>query len=147
MSFEPRDPDWAARTRESHDAQYLMRHLGMNLARAAPGEVDVEMEWDQRICESGGGLHGGTITAGMDTACASAAGSLLAPNDTLLTAELKTSFLRHAVGQRFRFEGRVIKPGRTLLFTEGKCWAITGTDERLVATMTATMAVIPRGRA
>ncbi|MEM7190741.1 MAG: PaaI family thioesterase [Pseudomonadota bacterium] len=145
MSFEPRDPDYAARTRASHCAQHLMRHLGMDLLRVAPGEVDVSMPWDQRICESGGGLHGGTVTAGMDTACASAASSLLAKGDTLLTAELKTNFLRHAVGDSFRFEGRVIKPGRTLIFTEGKCWAITEDQEKLVATMTATMAVLSGG--
>lgn len=142
MSFEPRDPDWEVRTRDSHRAQPMMRTLGMTLLRVAPGEVDVEMPWDQRFCESGGGLHGGTVATGMDTVCASAAVSLQAATDSVLTAELKTNFLRHAVGERFRFEGRVIKPGRALVFTEGKAWAITGNEEELVATMSATMAVI-----
>ena len=147
MTFEPRDPDWEQRTRDSHQAQFMMRTLGMSLLHVAPGEVDVGMPWDQRFCEGGGGLHGGTVSTGLDTVCASAAVSLQAAADSVLTAELKTNFLRHAVGDRFRFEGRVIKPGRTLVFTEGKAWAITDGREKLVATMSATMAVIPGGRA
>ncbi|MEM7686932.1 MAG: PaaI family thioesterase [Pseudomonadota bacterium] len=145
MTFQPRDPGWETRTRRGHAAQYMMRTLGMSLVGVAPGEVDVEMPWDQRFCESGGGLHGGTVATGLDTVCASAAASLQAAEDSVLTAELKTNFLRHATGERFRFEGRVIKPGRTLVFTEGKCWAISGEGTRLVATMAATMAVILGG--
>ncbi|MEM9062879.1 MAG: PaaI family thioesterase [Pseudomonadota bacterium] len=145
MSLQPRDPDYAARTRESHEAQHLMRTLGMEFLRVAPGEVDVAMPYDLAFCESGGGLHGGTVSAGLDTVCASAAASLTAAEDSVLTAELKVNFLRRAIGDRFRFEGRVVKPGRTLIFTEGKCWAITGEQEKLVGTISATMAVIKGG--
>ena len=143
MTLTPANPGYAARTRESHYAQHLMRTMGMELVRVAPGEIDVEMPYDLRLCESGGGLHGGTVAAGLDTVCASAAVTLVAAEDSVLTAELKVSLLRRAFGERFRFEGRVVKPGRTLIFTEGKCWAITGADEKLAATISATMMVIP----
>lgn len=145
MKLTPRNPDWHARTSASHQAQHLMRTMGMRLLRVAPGEVDVEMPMDLKLCESGGGLHGGTITSGMDTVCASAAASLVAAEDSVLTAELKTSFLRHAKGDLFRFEGRVVKPGRSLIFTEGKTWTVSDEGDRLLATMTATIAVIPGG--
>ena len=145
MKLTPLNPDWHARTSASHQAQHLMRTMGMRLLRVAPGEVDVEMPMDIRLCESGGGLHGGTISSGMDTVCASAAASLVAAEDSVLTAELKASFLRHATGDLFRFEGRVVKPGKSLIFTEGKTWAVSPDGDRLLATMTATMAVIKGG--
>ncbi|MEM7211662.1 MAG: PaaI family thioesterase [Pseudomonadota bacterium] len=143
MILTPASPNYATRTRESHQAQHLMRTMGMQLLRIGPGEVDVEMPYDLRLCESGGGLHGGTLCSGLDTVCASAAASLVAEGESVLTAELKVNFLRRGLGDRFRFEGRVIKPGRTLIFTEGKCWAITGESEKLAATISATMMVIP----
>ena len=143
MTLTPANPDYAARTRESHNAQHLMRTMGMELVRVAPGEIDVEMPYNLSLCESGGGLHGGTVSAGLDTVCASAAVTLVSAEDSVLTAELKVSLLRRAFGERFRFEGRVVKPGRTLIFTEGKCWAIAGADEKLAATISATMMVIP----
>lgn len=143
MPLTPINPDFAARTRESHYAQHMMRTMGMELMRVAPGEIDVEMPYDLKFCESGGGLHGGAVSSGLDTACASAAATLIAAEDSVLTAELKVSLMRRAIGNRFRFEGRVVKPGRTLIFTEGKCWAIAGTDEKLAATISATMMVIP----
>lgn len=143
MTFTPLNPDWEARTRAGFAKQGMMRTMGLRIVRIAPGEVDEEMALNPAFAEGSGGLHGGAVTAGLDTVCASAAHTLVAAGDGVLTAELKTSFLRYAAGQRFRFEGRVIKAGRTLSFTEGRCWAITGDDERLAATMAATMMVIP----
>ena len=112
------------------------------MGRVDAGAIDVVMDHDARFCEGGGALHGGAVTAGMDTACASCAVTLLPQGWSLVTAELKTSFLRPALGDSYRFEGRVLKPGRSLIFTEGRCWAITGERAVLAATMTATMAVI-----
>ena len=147
MTYTPLNPDWQAATRAGHAMQGLMRTLGLKIVHIAPGEVHEEMPLDARFAEGSGGLHGGTVSAGLDTVCASAAHTLVAAGDGILTAELKASFLRYAMGERFRFEGRVVKAGRNLTFTEGQCWAITGDEERLVATMTATMMVIPGRRA
>ncbi len=142
MKLTPANPNFEADTRASHQAQYLMRTMNMELIHVAAGEVDVELPFDLNLCESGGGLHGGTICSGLDTVCASAAASLTAADESVLTAELKVNFMRRGLGDKFRFEGRVVKPGRTLIFTEGKCWAITEGTEKLVATISATMMVI-----
>jgi len=142
-ALTPLTPDWEATTRAGHAAQGMMRTMGLCVVHIAPGEVHEEMALDPRFAEGSGGLHGGAVAAGLDTVCASAAATLVAAGDGVLTAELKTNFLRYAMAERFRFEGRVIKVGRTLSFTEGRCWGITGGEETLVATMQATMMVIP----
>ena len=145
--FTPANPDWEAATRTGFDWQPLMQTMGLTILRIAPGEIDEDMPHNPAFAEGGGGLHGGAVTSGLDTVCASAAHTLVAAGDGILTVELKTSFLRYAMGERFRFEGRVVKPGRNLIFTEGKCWAITGGEAKLAATMTATMMVMPGRRA
>ncbi len=147
MTFTPANPDWETATRAGFARQGMMRTMGLSILRIAPGEIDEDMALNPDFAEGGGGLHGGAVTAGLDTVCASAAHTLVAAGDGVLTVELKTSFLRYALAPRFRFEGRVIKPGRSLIFTEGKCWAIADDGEKLTATMAATMMVMPGRRA
>lgn len=147
MTLTPLNPDWEAATRAGFARQRLMQTMGLKILRIEPGEIDEEMAMNADFAEGGGGLHGGAVTSGLDTVCASAAHTLVAAGDGVLTAELKTNFLRYAMADRFRFEGRVIKAGRTLIFAEGKCWAISGEQEKLAATMTATMMVMPGRRA
>lgn len=143
MTFDALNPDWESATRAGFARQRMMQTMGLKILRMAPGEIDEEMALNPDFAEGGGGLHGGAVTAGLDTVCASAAHTLVAAGDGVLTAELKTSFLRYALAERFRFEGRVIKAGRTLIFAEGKCWAINSGREKLAATMAATMMVMP----
>ncbi|MEM7744706.1 MAG: PaaI family thioesterase [Pseudomonadota bacterium] len=147
MTLTPMNPDWEAATRAGFAKQAMMQTMGLTISYLAPGEIDEEMALNPAFAEGCGGLHGGAVTAGLDTVCASSAVTLVAAGDGILTVELKTSFLRYALAPRFRFEGRVVKAGRTLIFTEGKCWAITDEAERLAATMAATMMVMPGRRA
>ena len=42
----------------------------------------------------------------------------------VLTIEYKINLLAPAQGQRFRMEGLVIKPGRTITVVEGRAFAI-----------------------
>ena len=65
------------------------------------------------------------------------------PEDAgVLTVELKTSLMAPAKGQRFNFEARVLKPGRTIIFTEAVAHAIDDGREREIARLTATMMVV-----
>ena len=146
MTFKPQNPDWEAAARAGWAAQGMMQTMGLQLTYLAPGEVHEEMPLNPAFAEGHGGLHGGAVSAGLDTVCASAAATLAGAGDGVLTVELKTSFLRYAMADRFRFEGRVVKPGRNLIFTEGQCWGITDDQEKLVATMTATMMIMPGRR-
>jgi acyl-coenzyme A thioesterase PaaI-like protein len=67
--------------------------------------------------------------------------TLLPADAGILTIEYKVNLLAPAKGEHFRFEGRVVKPGRTIVVAEGAA-CISGTSERKVATMTATMMTI-----
>jgi uncharacterized protein (TIGR00369 family) len=137
--FEPSDPGFETRVRESFGRQAMMREMGVVAARVAPGEVVLEMPFDRRFTQQHGFLHGGAIAACLDTACGFAALSLMPEEAGVLTAEFKTSLLAPGRGSRFRFTGRVLKPGRTLVFCEAQARAADGGAERPIAFMTATM--------
>jgi uncharacterized protein (TIGR00369 family) len=136
------DPGMEARTRESFGRQAMMATLGVTAERIAPGEVELSMPFDARLTQQHGFVHAGAIASGLDTACGFAALTLMPRDAGVLTVEFKVSLLAPARGARFRFVGRVLKPGRTLVFTEARAHAERDGAERLIAMMTATMMAV-----
>lgn len=141
-AFKPRNPNYEVEARASFAAQPMMLELGVEIDDVAPGKVTLSMPYSARFTQQHGFLHGGVTMAGADTACGFAAFTLMPPGTGVLTVECKTSMLSPGKGERFRFTGEVIKPGRTLVFTEGRAWAISGGEEKLIATISATMMVV-----
>ena len=62
----------------------------------------------------------------------------------MLTIEFKINLIAPARGPHFRFEGHVVKAGRTISVVDGRALqaAAEGGDESLVATMTATVMTV-----
>jgi uncharacterized protein (TIGR00369 family) len=60
----------------------------------------------------------------------------------VLTIEYKVNFLSPARGTQFVARGRVVKPGRTIMVCSGEVVAQQDGQERLVASMLATMMVV-----
>ncbi|WP_322865617.1 PaaI family thioesterase [Aquicoccus sp. G2-2] len=145
MSFQTHG-DYAARLRDSFARQQAMTHLGITLARAAAGAVDLAMPFDARLTQQHGFIHAGILTTALDTAAGFAAYSLMPDGAGVLTIELKTSLMFPAKGASFRFEGRVLKPGRTIIFTQARAFAEQESGAREIARLTATMMVV-QGRA
>ncbi len=136
------DPQSVARMRADFDRQGAMQTMGITVADVAPGRVILEMPFNPDFTQHHGFIHAAAITAGMDSACGFAALTLMDAESEVLTVEFKCSFMAPARGQSFRFEGDVLKSGRTLTFTEGRAIAIDGTQETTVATITATMMAV-----
>lgn len=137
--WQPRNPDFAARTRASFADQAVMATLGIAIADISPGLVALEMPFRADLVQQHGFLHAGVITTALDSACGYAAFSLMEEDAEVLTVEFKSSFLAPAEGRVFRFEGQVIRAGRTLMFTEGKT---TNEEGTLISTLSATMMAV-----
>jgi uncharacterized protein (TIGR00369 family) len=137
--FEPQNPDFEARVRESFWQQELMKTIGARLTRIAPGEVEIELAFREDLTQQDGFLHAGIITAMVDSACGYAAFTLMPANSNVLTIEYKVNFVSPALGQRMIARGRVTKPGRTITVCAGDVFAQSDGQEKLVATMLATM--------
>ena len=141
--FEPRDPDFEAKVRESFGKQTAMQSLGALIGRVEPGEVEIEMPYRADFTQQNGFVHGGIVTAIVDSACGYAALSLSAPETAVLTVEYKVNFLAPAKGDRLLARGEVVRPGSTVTVCKGDVVAYDGGDEKLVASMLTTMMLMP----
>ena len=140
--FEPRDPRYAERVRQSFASQGIMETLGATLGRLELGVVDIHLDWAQGLTQQHGFLHAGVVSTALDSACGYAAFTLMPAQAAVLTIEFKINLLAPARGERFRMEGRVLKPGRTISVCEGRAFAQQGGQETLVATMGCTLMAV-----
>jgi uncharacterized protein (TIGR00369 family) len=116
--FEPSDPAWEARIRDSFARQPAMALIGARLGRLAPGDVEVELPIRHAVTQQHGFVHGGVVAMVADSAAGYAAFSLMPADGTLLSVEFKLNFLAPGRGEALVARGRVIRPGRTLSVVE-----------------------------
>jgi uncharacterized protein (TIGR00369 family) len=140
--FQPPDPGFEARVRASFERQHAMRTIGATLSAVEPGRAVIELPWAQPLTQQHGFLHAGMVATAMDSACGYAAFSLMNADAAVLTIEYKINLMAPAKGERFRMEGRVVKPGRTITVADCRAYAIEGGREKLIATMTATLMAV-----
>ena len=107
-----------------------------------PGAVDIELDWVQGLTQQHGFLHAGMVATALDSACGYAGFTLMPADAAVLTIEFKINLLAPAKGQRFRMEGRVLKPGRTITVSQGRAFVLDGGQEKLVATMDCTLMAV-----
>ena len=145
--MQPADPGYDQRTRDSFARQNAMQTLGATLESVAPGRVTITMAHRDTLTQQHGFIHAGMLAAALDSACGYAAFSLMPADTAVLTIEFKINLLAPARGPRFRFEGVVVKPGRTISVVDGRAlqFEADGGAEKLVATMSATVMTV-RGR-
>jgi uncharacterized protein (TIGR00369 family) len=146
-AFEPRDPAFAERVRESFARQRFMSTLGARIVSVAPGAVDVELPFADSLVQQHGYLHAGAVTAAMDSACGYAALTLLDEDAAVLTVEFKVDLLEPAAGKRVLARGRVLRAGRTLTVCRAEAASFDGGVERHVASMSATIMAVRDRRA
>jgi len=135
----PPDPNFEQRIRRSFHQQGLMHTLGAKLTRVAAGEVHIDLPYDASLTQQDGYIHAGVLTTLADTASGYAAHTLMEVGARVLTVEFKMNFLAPATGAKFSARARVLKPGRTLTICACDVFAIKEENEKLVATMLATM--------
>lgn len=139
LRLEPANSDFARRVQDSFARQGAMHTLGAELSLLEPGAVDVCLDLAPGLTQQHGFLHAGMVSTALDSACGYAGLTLMPADAAVLTIEFKINLLAPAKGQRFRMEGRVIKPGRTITVTEGRAYAIDEGREKLIATMGCTL--------
>jgi uncharacterized protein (TIGR00369 family) len=108
----------------------FIRLLGLELLRFEGGEVELAVPPRADLVNHLGMLHGGVVMTLLDVAMAHAVRSTdadgMAHGPGLVTVEMKTSFLRPAVGD-VRALGRVLRKTSSLAFCEG--WVHDGAGE------------------
>lgn len=121
----------------------FMVDLGVQVVGAESGVVRTALDLAPRHLQHTGQVHAGVMATLADHSMGAAAQTLAPEGRWVVTAELKTSLLRAGRGERLECEGRVLKAGRTLSFTEAEVYALDGERRTLVMKASATMALTP----
>jgi uncharacterized protein (TIGR00369 family) len=140
IEFEVADPNFRKRVADDFARQRVMRTMGITLESIEPGEVQLQMPFRDDLTQQNGYLHAGVLSTVLDSACGFSAYTLMPAEASVLTIENKINLLRPADNGPFRVVARVIKPGRSVIVSDGKLFDAIG---KLVATMSATNMAVP----
>jgi len=127
------------RVRDSFTQQQFMATLGASLSAVKSGSVEIVVPFRADLTQQNGFVHAGVITSILDSACGYAALSVAPESVNVLSVEFKVNLLSPAVGERFVARVQVKRAGRTITVCAADAFAINGTEEKLVATMLATI--------
>lgn len=120
----------------------LHRALGLQDIDAGKGRASFEVLIGADMVNVAGMFHGGIVYLLADLACFAAVLSELKDDELAVTHDLHVSMLRAAkLGQRARFEARVLKRGRALAFMEAQVYC--GDDLLARATVTKSILQAP----
>lgn len=120
-----------AQLRAINETAAFNRWCGIEVLAAGPGQAEIAMPWRADAGQYAGFLHAGLVGALIDTACGFAAATLAG---RVLASHYAVNCLRPAVGERFIARARVVKPGKTQVFTTCELFAVADGAETLVAT-------------
>jgi uncharacterized protein (TIGR00369 family) len=141
----PTDSGFDARVRESFSRQLLMKTLGAELTKVEPGVVEIQLINHPEVTQQHGFIHAGAIASILDSACGYAAFTLMPEDAAVLSVEFKVNLLAPARGERLVARAKVKRAGRTITVCSADAYIANGDDEKIVATMLATMMCV-RGR-
>jgi len=137
--FEPRDPHWADKVRQSFDRQTVMGLIGAELADVRPGWCEIRLPFRTDLCQQHGFFHAGITSTVVDSAAGYAGFSLMPAGSSVLSVEFKINLLAPADGELLIAVGEVIKPGKNLVVTRGDAYVVKGLKTTHCATMQQTL--------
>ena len=140
--FTPGERYEEARLTRNHQSPGIWTHLGWRLADMAPGRAVLEWEPDTaHSFPAGDGwiVHGGMVTALLDTAMGQSTWTLLSKEEVFLTADLRTEFYRVTSPGLVRATGWVVHKTRRVSFAAAE---LHDADGKLLASGRATNLVI-----
>ncbi len=137
--FEPKDPDWEAKVRESFRRQGIMELIGATLHKVEPGRVEIHLPFRADLTQQNGFFHAGVTSTIVDSAGGYAGHTLMPPGAGVLTVEFKLNLLAPADGDLLVAEGQVLKPGRNLVITRGEVYVLKNGVASHCATMQQTL--------
>jgi uncharacterized protein (TIGR00369 family) len=135
--------DLLAKCRAVNSMAAFNRWFDIEVLEARRGEATITMPWREEAGQYSHFLHAGLIGALIDTACGFAAVTL---NLQVLASHFSVNCLRPAIGGRFVARARVIKPGKSQVFTACELFSVNDGEEKLVATGETLLVVVNSDR-
>ncbi|MEO1493597.1 MAG: PaaI family thioesterase [Pseudomonadota bacterium] len=107
------------------------REIGMRLHKSADGDTLMSVPYDEKLIGDpvSGVVHGGVITALLDTACGSAVMSIRQKLVSVATLDLRIDYMRPAtVGETIYAQAECYRMTRSIAFTRAVAYHDTPSD-------------------
>ena len=138
-TFEPRNPYFETRVRESFKRQKIMDLLGARMEVVEAGYTEIHLPYKTELSQQHGFFHGGVVGIIADSAGGYAAFSLMGVDSSVLTVEYKVNLMAAADGELLIARGQVVKPGRTLTICHVEAFVVKQGVGKLCALMQMTL--------
>src|SRR5689334_2813880 len=120
-----------ARLKALNHTAAFNRWCGLEVVSVDEGRATIAMPWRDEFGQYAGFAHAGIVGGFIDTACGYAATTVAGP---VLASHYAINCVRPAVGRRFIARARVVKAGKSQVFTTCEMFGETDKGEVLVAT-------------
>ena len=127
------------KVRDSFGRQPFMATLGAGMTSVGHGRVEIGFPFGSRLTQQNGFVHAGAITSIMDSACGYAALSVAPEEADVLSVEFKVNLMAPAIGESFVARAAVKRAGKRLAVCAADAFAVKAGEEKLIATMLATI--------
>ena len=134
-----------ARMRKVIENVPFMRHLAMELDDGGEGWARLRMRYQDENSTAGKALHGGAIASLIDTTGAMAAwttAEIATPKYFGSTVGVNVNYLSGAIGEDVLAEGRVLKRGKELIYSDVR---VTNEAGKLLAQGTVVYRIVEKG--
>ncbi len=136
------DPHFAERVRASFAKQQAMDLIRATLPVVEHGRTEIHLPHWSGVEQQHGFVHGGVVGMIADSAAGYAAMTMVPARASVLTVEYKMNLVAPADGEMLMARGKVVRPGRTLIVTQGEVFAVKDGKETLCALMQQTIMVM-----
>ncbi len=122
----------------------FMKHLAMEFVEGGDGWAKIKMAYQDENSTAFKALHGGAISALIDTTGAMAAwttAEIATPKYFGSTIGVNVNYLSAAIGEDILAEGRVLKRGKEIIYSEVR---VTNAAGKLLAQGTVTYRIVER---
>ena len=127
------------KVRSSFSRQLFMTTLGAEIISVGRGSVEIRFPFSSTLTQQNGFVHAGAVTSIMDSACGYASLSVAPPDADVLSVEFKVNLLAPGIGESFVARASVKRAGKRLAVCTADAFAVRAGQEKLIATMLATI--------
>ena len=136
------NPDFRQAVQRLFDEAEFIQRLGIELFDCGPGWCETRLVVRKDHFQQDGVIHAAVEATMADHTAGSAATTLIAAGEIVLTAEYKINLLRATAPMELRCRAKVIRAGRRLVFAESDVWDPVDGPELLVAKAIITVAIL-----
>jgi uncharacterized protein (TIGR00369 family) len=127
------------KVRESFARQTFMTTIGATMTSVGRGCVEIRFPFSAGLTQQNGFVHAGAVTSVMDSACGYSAMTVAPEEADILSVEFKVNLMAPGIGESFIARASVKRAGKRLAICTADGFAVHQGQEKLIATMLATM--------